>query len=155
MTDKTFAQAFEENMTAMGLPVPKTIFGTVGTTLGTVGAMAGAIAKVGASATLAEIFLTVPIAAGGTAAAVAVAEIVAACGAVAASFYVGACIGSVLVAAYETLDLFEIYKIAAWLKEVENSIGEALDRFIEKAISRNPQLSTMKESIIFAKRLCC
>lgn len=152
MVDKTFANAFEDNMNSMGLPVPRTIFGAIGTTLGTIGTMAGAIAQVGTSATLAEIFLTVPIAAGGTAVATAVAEIIAACGAIAASFYIGACIGSVLVAGYETLDVFDICKIVSWIKEVEKSIGETIDKFIEKVIASNSQLSRMKRSVILAKK---
>jgi hypothetical protein len=79
-------------------------------------------------------------------------ETFAACGAIAASFYIGACIGSVLVAGYETLDVFDICKIVSWIKEVEKSIGETIDKFIEKVIASNSQLSRMKRSVILAKK---
>jgi hypothetical protein len=153
MADKTFSQAFTENMNSMGLPVPSTIFGTIGTALGTVGAMAGAIAQVGATATVGEIFLTVPLVAGGTAAAGAVTEIVAVCGAVAASFYIGACIGSVLVAAYETLDIFDMTKVARELSNLQDKLGDTLESFMNRIIAKYPQSSPIRQSVVLIKKI--
>ena len=153
MAEVTFSQAFKDNMNAMGLPVPTTIYATLATTLGTVGALAGGLAKVGASATVAELFLTVPVAAGATASAAAVSEIVAACGAVAASFYVGACIGSVLVAAYETLDVNDLMKVVAWVREVSGYLEESVDHFLELIVSSNGRASPIRPSIVLAKKL--
>jgi hypothetical protein len=152
MADKTFPQAFNENLRSMGLPVPSTIYGTIATTLGAVGALAGAIAKVGASATVAEVFLTVPVVAGSTVTAAAVTEIVAVCGAVAASFYVGACIGSVLVAAYETLDVLELAKVTAWLSDVAIQLGESVDKFLDMVVSSNGRASPIRSSIVLAQK---
>jgi hypothetical protein len=153
MSDKTFAQAFESNMKTIGLPMPSSIFGTVSTTLGTVGALAGAIAKVGATATISEIFLTAPIAAGSTVAAAAIGEIIAVCGGVAAAFYVGACIGSVLVAAYETLGVFDLTKIVSWLDEVQNKLGKSVVEFMENAIANHGRLSPVRKSVVLAKKM--
>jgi hypothetical protein len=74
MTNRTFSEAFAANMEALGLPVPQSLFGTLNTTLATVGAIAGGITKVGASATVSEIFLTVPVGLGTAATAAAVTE---------------------------------------------------------------------------------
>lgn len=152
MANKTFAEAFTANMTRMGLPVPKTLFGALGTTLGTVGALAGAITKLGASATVAEIFLTIPLGAGTASMALAVTEVVAAVGGLAAAAYVGACIGSVLVAAYETLELPELAKVLSWLREIEQKLGGAIADFLENALACDGRLSPIRSSVILARQ---
>ena len=153
MADTTFAQAFSANMESMGLPVPSSIYGTVGTTLGTVATLAGTIAKVGASATVAEVFLTVPLTGGATITAAAIAEIVAICGALSASIYVGACIGSVLVAAYESLDPIELTRITFWLRNITNSLGESADKFLDMVVAHNGQLSPIRASVVLARKV--
>ena len=152
MTDKTFSQAFSANMKSMGLPVPSTLYGTIATTLGSVGALAGAIAKVGATTTLAELIVTFPIAACSTAAAAAVTEVIAVGGGLLASLYVGACIGSIIVAAYETLEVFDLIKVTSWLSEVADSLGESIDKFLEAVIAKNGQVSPIRKSITLAKK---
>lgn len=151
MENKTFSEVFSSNMKDMGLPVPSSIFGTVGTTLTTVGALAGAITKVGVNATVSEIFLTLPLGAGTAATAVAVSEIVAVIGACSASFYLGACIGSVLVAAYETLDCSELTKVVSWFGDLKNKLGENASDFLKSVFASNAQLSPIRKSQILAQ----
>ncbi|MDH5327979.1 MAG: hypothetical protein OEZ68_11935 [Gammaproteobacteria bacterium] len=148
MADKTFGEAFRANMESMGLPVPSTVFGSVSAALGTVGALAGAIAKVGATATVSEIFLTVSLGAGGTAVAAAIGEVVAVLGACAAAFYVGACIGSLLVAAYETLDVFEMAKVASFFSDIQDKLGQALDKFMAHVLATYPKSSPIRQSVV-------
>jgi hypothetical protein len=152
MANKSFSEAFTANMTDMGLPVPTSLFGTLTTTLGTVGAIAGAIAKVGAEATVAEIFLTLPLGAGTAATAAATGEVVAVVGGLAASFYVGACIGSVLVAAYDTLDLSELATVLSWARDLGKKLGSSVSAFLKAALARHAQLSPIRESQVLARR---
>lgn len=93
MATTTFSETFASNMKDLGLPVPSSIFGSSGITLATVGAVAGAITKVGASATVSEFFLTIPLGVGTAATAGAISEIIAVVGACSAAFYVGALLG--------------------------------------------------------------
>ena len=80
MPTKSFSDAFSENMKQMGLPVPDSLFGSLGTILATVGALAGGITKVGAGATVSEIFLTAPFGSTTAATAAATSEIVSVVG---------------------------------------------------------------------------
>lgn len=146
MAEKSFSDVFTENMTAIGLPVPSSLFGALGTTLGTVGAIAGAISKFGTSVTVAEIILTLPLEGSAVVVAAAVGDIVAACGAVAAAFYVGACIGSVLVAAYETLAVPALAKVASWAVDLGTKLGMPLWQFMEQVLNTYPRLATIRQS---------
>ena len=95
-----FSDCFNGNMQALGLPVPSSLFGTVEKALATIGTIAGAVAKLGTSATLSEVILTIP----GTAVAAGLVEVVAAIGGLRASFYLGACIGSFYMCGLDWLD---------------------------------------------------
>ncbi|BBA36417.1 uncharacterized protein sS8_4487 [Methylocaldum marinum] len=153
MTNRTFSEAFAANMEALGLPVPQSLFGTLNTTLATVGAIAGGITMVGASATVSEIFLTVPVGLGTAATAAAVTEIVAVVGACAASFYLGACIGSVLIAAYETLDLRDLAKVANWMGDLAADLKKDVSDFLREVHGKHPQLSPTRKSHVLALRM--
>lgn len=85
---KTFYYYFKENMNDLGLPVPDGYFDTQNTAIATASAIITAIKTAGAGATMAEI-----------AGATFMLEKLAVVGAVSASFYVGAVIGSIAVAA--------------------------------------------------------
>jgi hypothetical protein len=105
---KTFYQYFEENMRAMGLPAPSSLFGSLTTATATIGAMATYVKTYGTTTTVSEMLLTLPGAAagagGGAVGAAAVAsEGLLVMGALSAAFYVGACIGSLAVATGRTL----------------------------------------------------
>jgi hypothetical protein len=55
MLQKTFYQIFRENMNAIGLPAPESLFGTLGTATGTLKTMAGFVSKYGSKATFADL----------------------------------------------------------------------------------------------------
>lgn len=107
--DQTFYAAFTDNMRLLGLPAPKTLFESVGTAAATTTALARAVETYGPRVTLREIFLTVPALASG-AAAVELAGIAAS---VTASFYVGACLGSLVYATWHSLVPYDTTLVAA------------------------------------------
>lgn len=82
-----FYKYFKENMSALGLPAPESLFGTVQTTLGTVTVLLGLIDKFGTRVTVAELI--------GAGTKLEKLGVVAACS---AAFYAGAVIGSLAVA---------------------------------------------------------
>ncbi|MBT8338647.1 MAG: hypothetical protein KJP07_01415 [Desulfatitalea sp.] len=105
---KTFYFYFKENMVALGLPAPESLFGKLTTAVASIGTMSSYVKTYGTTATVAEMLGALPgaaPAAGGGAAGVAavVSEITFTFGALAASFYVGACIGSLAVATGKSL----------------------------------------------------
>ncbi|WP_242449006.1 hypothetical protein [Burkholderia metallica] len=82
-----FHTAFRENMTALGLDAPVSFFGTYQTAVGTLTLMLQPLATLGADATVAELIgATMGL------------EKLMVVGAIGASFYVGAVIGSLIVA---------------------------------------------------------
>ncbi len=60
MSESEFYRAFKGNMDAMGLPAPSSLFGSLTLALGSTSAIAGCIAKLGTTATLSEVLLTLP-----------------------------------------------------------------------------------------------
>lgn len=84
----SFYDAFKQNMDALGLPAPTSLFGSLQAALTNVGAMLNAFKQVGRGATVGELI-------GATTA----FEQLAVVAALSASAYVGACIGSLIVAA--------------------------------------------------------
>jgi hypothetical protein len=95
--------------------------------------MAAAIKTLGAGATMSELFLTIPVAGGSAALATAVGEICLVVGAVAAAFYVGACIGSLINALLDTYGIpaLVITLPAQWQKfsvPVARSVAELMRR---------------------------
>jgi hypothetical protein len=83
----TFSRAFRDNMSALGLPAPNSLFSSLTTALANLGAMLNAFKSVGPSATVAEMI-----------GATVLKEKLDVIGVMAASYYVGAVIGSVIVA---------------------------------------------------------
>ena len=92
MADKTFYDYFKENMEALGLPCPKTLFGTLTSATATTGAIVAVVEKFGTSVTIGEL-----IGAG------VLSEALLVVGGVSAAFYAGACVGSLAVATGQTL----------------------------------------------------
>jgi hypothetical protein len=86
-----FYRYFCENMQALHLPAPHSLFGTASQAKETISGIAGAIRSFGPTATMSEIFLTVPkLSMAGDA--------VLIYSGVKASYYLGASIGSLAVA---------------------------------------------------------
>jgi hypothetical protein len=83
---------YKENMEALGLAAPDSLFGTQQLAIGTISTLVACVDKFGTRVTVMEI-----IGAGTK------LELLAAVGAVGAAFYVGAAIGSLAVAAGRTL----------------------------------------------------
>ena len=82
-----FAKYFNENMQSLGLPTPTSLFSTLASSIATASAITGAVEKFGTRVTIGEL-----IGAG------ILTEKLAVAGALTASFYVGAVIGSIAVA---------------------------------------------------------
>ena len=106
--EKGFWDRFRENMEALGLPAPQSLFGNVGLASATIAAIAKVVQTYGTKVTVSEAILTMSggaAGAGGGAVGVAAAtsEVVLIAGGLTAAFYVGACIGSLAVALGETL----------------------------------------------------
>ncbi len=104
---KTFGEYFTENMNALGLPAPNSLFGMTATAIGTIKTLSDLIIKFGPAVTLLEVLKTAPTLAIGA------SELSTVGSATLASFYFGACIGSLAVATgqvtsggYSITDLF-------------------------------------------------
>ncbi|MET3823111.1 MULTISPECIES: hypothetical protein [Burkholderia] len=89
---KTFYGAFKQNMDALGLPAPTSLFAAQQTAIGTLTTILGTLRTLGPTATIGELI-------GATTG----LELLAAASALGASFYVGAVIGSLIVAADASL----------------------------------------------------
>jgi hypothetical protein len=95
---------------------------------------------------------SIPLFAGTTIIAQGVAELSLVIGACGASYYLGACIGSLLIAAYETCDFSELAKVASWVGDFERKTGQSLYDFLKKQMAKNPQLSPIRRSLDLAFR---
>lgn len=105
---KGFYDDFNDNMAELGLPAPRTLFGSLATATATISAMVRLVQVYGTKVTVAEMVGTLPgaaVGAGGGAVGVATAasEALLVIGALSGSFYVGACIGSLAVATGKAL----------------------------------------------------
>ena len=78
----TFSRAFQDNMSALGLPAPNSLFSSLTAALAKLGAMLNAFKSVGPTATVAEMI-----------GATVLKEKLDVIGVMAASYYVGAVIG--------------------------------------------------------------
>ena len=141
-SEKTFYFYFKENMNSLGLPAPESLFGKLTTAVASIGTMASYVKTYGNTVTVSEMLGTLPGAAagagGGTAGvAAAVSEVTFAFGALAASFYVGACIGSLAVATGKSLSGgFSIADLFACAK----SHGIPTSPELQKALIAYPEI---------------
>ena len=100
---KSFYELFKENMAELNLPAPESLFGTLTTATGSIGAMVKFIQVYGTRVTVSELILTLPGAAVGAGGGIvgvsaAASEMLLVVGALSATYYIGACIGSLAVA---------------------------------------------------------
>ena len=157
--DKTFYIYFKDNMNATPfIACPETLFGQFSAAVGTISAMANYVKTYGNSATVAEMLLTIGGSAaaagsGGVGAATVTAELGVAIVELGAAYYVGACIGSLFVAAVKSSS--DLYMRAAVAhrstdKPVFNKVHD-ISRFakqnnieisseVQKVLHRYPQL---------------
>ena len=87
MSCVSFSKAFQDNMTALGMPTPPTLFSSLAAALKHLGIMIDAFESVGSRATVAQMI-----------AATSLKESFDAIGEMSAMFYIGAVIGSVDIA---------------------------------------------------------
>ena len=131
MPQKTFGEYFRENMNALGLPAPNSLFGTAATATATIKTLSDLVIKFGTRVTLLELLRTVPALATGA------SELSTLGSAALATFYLGACIGSLAVATgqvtsggYSISDLFAsagrigIHR-APWMHDAFHQVSQA------------------------------
>lgn len=120
-----FAAAFQKNMAALGLPAPANLFGTVQTATANAAAMLNAFKSVGAGATMAEII-------GATTG----LEVLSVIGGITAAFYIGAVIGSLVVAANASMVCTDstsvTWSIHQWARQNGISIPAAMYAFLRR-----------------------
>jgi hypothetical protein len=91
-TCPSFLEAFQANMTALHMPVPTTLFATLQTSVAAVSTMMGTLKALGPEATVGEIL-----------GATTLVEKVGVVGSILGSAYLGAVIGSLMIATDSTL----------------------------------------------------
>ncbi len=129
---KQFYNHFADNMKALHLPAPESLFGTITTATASIGSMMKYIQTYGTKATVREMLLTLPGAFSGAGGgsigfATAASEAILVIGAVSAAYYVGACLGSLAVATKKSLS-------------TEASIAECLSTAVLHGIDTPPWL---------------
>ncbi|HKO48310.1 MAG TPA: hypothetical protein VJV79_11330 [Polyangiaceae bacterium] len=153
MSDSKFFKAFKSNMDAVGLPAPASLFGTLTVALGTTSAIASAISKLGPSVSLYMVVRTIPVAAGATALAAGISELATAVGALAASFYLGACIGSLIAAAIDTYGTAVVGTLSVWARKMSKHLKMPSGAFMLLAVMTYPELSPIRGAIDRARQL--
>ena len=98
----SFSKAFHSNMRSLGLGAPSSLFTSLQTSIGTLTTMLGAFKALGTDATVAEIV-----------GATTTLEKLGAVGAMAASYYIGATLGSLIVATEAVKACSDPYKNSA------------------------------------------
>lgn len=117
-----FGKAFTENMSALGLPAPSSLFGSVQAAASNIATM------LGPGATVAELI--------GATRALAALSVV---GALSASFYVGACIGSLIVASNTAMQCTTASAASA-ARTVASKYGLAIPATMLTFIQRHPEV---------------
>lgn len=132
----SFSKAFQDNMHALRLDAPSSLFLSLQTAIGTFTTMLGALKALGPTATVAELV-------GATTA----LEKLGAVGAMAASYYVGATLGSLIVATdavkacgdpYRNSPAARYRAVAQWIA----SRGLLVPMDIQVFIQRHPEVLT-------------
>jgi hypothetical protein len=97
--DPTFYDRFRANMELLGLAAPRSVFGTLALATANIAALSRAMQQYPQRVTVVEIWRTIPA----FATAAAMSEVAVVLGGIGAAFYVGACLGSLLVATGQSL----------------------------------------------------
>ncbi|MFM0367531.1 hypothetical protein [Paraburkholderia sediminicola] len=129
VTCSDFGKAFTQNMSALGLPAPSSLFGTIQAAASNVATMLGALKTLGPGATVAELI-------GATTALEALSVV----GALSASFYVGACIGSLVVAANTAMKCTSGATAAATARTTAARVGLIIPDTMLAFIQRHPEV---------------
>jgi len=125
----SFKIAFQKNMAALNLPAPDSLFSTYTTAMTNLSAMLGALSKLGADATVAEMI-------GATTG----LEALAAIAAIGAAAYTGAVIGSLIVAANDSMVCTSSARVSSaailWAARNRTQIPATMLAFLQ----RNPEV---------------
>lgn len=124
-----FGNVFEENMNALGLPAPSSLFGTIQAAASNVATMLGALKTLGSGATIGELI-------GATTA----LELLSVVGSLSASFYVGACIGSLIVASNTAMKCTSRATVATTLQTWAGRNGLVIPHSMLVFIQRHPEV---------------
>ncbi|ASL47711.1 hypothetical protein bAD24_III09970 [Burkholderia sp. AD24] len=124
-----FGKAFEQNMNALGLPAPSSLFGTVQAATSNIATMLAALKTLGPGATIAELI-------GATTA----LELLSIVGALSASFYAGACIGSLIVASNTAMKCSSRATVASTLQTWAGRNGLVIPHSMLVFIQRHPEV---------------
>jgi hypothetical protein len=107
--EPTFYDRFRANMELLGLPAPRSAFGTASLATANIAALARAIQQYPQRVTLVEIWRTIPV----FASAAVMGELTVIVAGGLAALYLGACIGSLLVATGQTVSAETLARAAA------------------------------------------
>lgn len=125
----TFYEAFSENMEQLGVPAPRRLFDSLTTATATIVALNKAVATYGPRVTMRELVLTMP-ALVTPAAALEFGTLTAG---ITAAFYVGACVGSLLVATGHTITHLGLLRQASQLRLTGNWLHPAFAQVTVRA----------------------
>ncbi|KER68302.1 hypothetical protein HR51_27875 [Burkholderia cepacia] len=140
---KTFYGAFKDNMDALGLPAPASLFAAQQTATGTLATILGTLKTLGPNATVGELI-------GATTG----LEVLATISALGASFYIGAVIGSLIVATDASL-VCEKHSVAAveGVRTWAVRRGLSVPQDVYRVIALHPEvLQPSPNSVTFAIR---
>jgi len=124
-----FARAFQQNMAALGLPAPNSLFSTLQTATANLAAMLNAFKAVGPAATVAEMI-------GATTG----LELLGIVGALSASAYIGAVIGSLIVAADVAMVCTNKVAATSSVRQWASRTGVVIPAAMYAYLSRHPEV---------------
>ena len=124
-----FGQCFKKRMEDLGLPAPTTLFSSVAAATATIGALTKAVSMYGTEVTISELVGATFVGTGAASIAAGLGEVAVVAGALTASFYVGACVGSLIAC---TID--------AALADNVRSNGVAVDHMVAVLAQRHISL---------------
>lgn len=130
---RDFFVFFSENMEALGLPAPKSLFSSAQTATSTIATILGTMKSLGATAsrmTLRELL--------GAAGALEGTELLAIAGAAYASYYVGAAIGSLLIATQRTAMCGQT--IADYIAEMDKHPRLEVPAWLRAKLQHSPEV---------------
>lgn len=116
-------------MTALGLPAPDSLFSTYTTAMTNLSAMLGALSKLGADATIAEMI-------GATTG----LEVLAAIAGIGAAAYTGAVVGSLIVAANDSMICTNNTQVALAATRWAGRSGVRIPAMMMTFLQRNPEV---------------
>lgn len=129
ITCPSFKAAFQKNMAALHLPAPDSLFSTYTTAMTNLSAMLGALSKLGADATVAEMI-------GATTG----LEVLVAISGIGAAAYTGAVIGSLIVAANDSMVCTKSTQVSMAVTRWAGSSGIRVPATMMSFLQRNPEV---------------